>query len=91
MPPPPPNACARTAGSRPLVRERSCSISIASSTSRATNRVAAVWEHAREANRLKIAVRKFEPLPRRIAAGIREEAQDLGRFLGTADVDVRIG
>jgi uncharacterized protein YcaQ len=54
-------------------------------------RVAAVWEHAREGNRLRVRVTKFGPMSRRIAAGIGEEARDLGRFLGVSDVNVRFG
>ena len=54
-------------------------------------RVKAVWEQAREGDRLRVKVTKFENLSRPIVAGIREEAQDLGRFLGNPDVDVHIG
>ncbi|HJS20775.1 MAG TPA: winged helix DNA-binding domain-containing protein [Anaerolineales bacterium] len=54
-------------------------------------RVAAVWEHAREGNHLHVNVSKIESLSRRIIAGIREEAQDLSRFLGTQSVDVQVG
>jgi hypothetical protein len=54
-------------------------------------RAAAVWEHAREGNRLRVKVTKFGSISRRITAGIREEARDLGRFLGTPNVDVQIG
>jgi len=54
-------------------------------------RVAAVWEHTREGNRLRVKVAKFGSISRRIIAGIREEARDLGRFLGTSNVDVQIG
>lgn len=54
-------------------------------------RVAAVWEHARQENRLLVNVTKFGPISRRIAAGIREEARDLGRFLGIPRVDVQFG
>jgi len=53
-------------------------------------RVRAVWEHAREGNRLRIKVTKFEKLSRRVAASIREEAQDLGRFLGIPNVEFQI-
>jgi hypothetical protein len=53
-------------------------------------RVIAVWEHARKGNCLHIKVAKFGPLSRRITASIREEAQDLGRFLGIPNVDVQI-
>ena len=54
-------------------------------------RVTAVWEHARERNRLLVKVTKFETLTRGVIAGIHDEAQDLGRFLGLPDVDVEIG
>jgi hypothetical protein len=54
-------------------------------------RVAAVWKHAREGNRLIIKVTKFGPLSRHITAGIREEARDLSRFLEAPNVDVQIG
>jgi len=53
-------------------------------------RVAAVWEHVREGNRLRVKVTKFGSISKRIAAGIREEARDLGRFLGTQNVDIQI-
>jgi winged helix DNA-binding protein len=53
-------------------------------------RAVAVWEHARAGNRLRVKVAKFGSLSRRIIAGIREEARDLGRFLGISDVDVQI-
>jgi hypothetical protein len=54
-------------------------------------RAVAVWEYAREHNRLRIKVAKFGPISRRITAGIREEAQELGRFLDIQNVDVQIG
>ena len=54
-------------------------------------RVAAVWEHAREGNRLRVKVTKFGSISRRIAASIREEARDLSRFLGIPNVDVQFG
>jgi hypothetical protein len=53
-------------------------------------RVAAVWEHAREGNRLRLKVTGLVPMPRGVVAGIRQEAQDLGRFLGIPGVDVQI-
>ena len=53
-------------------------------------RISAVWEHTREGDRLRVKVTKFGPISRRITAGIREEARDLGRFLGIPDVDVQI-
>jgi hypothetical protein len=54
-------------------------------------RVVAVWAHARQGNRLRINVTKFASISRHIIAGIREEARDLGRFLGVPNVDVQIG
>jgi uncharacterized protein YcaQ len=54
-------------------------------------RAVAVWEHTREGNRLRIKVAKFGPISRRVAAGIREEARDFGRFLEIPNVDVQIG
>ena len=53
-------------------------------------RATAVWEHAREGNHLRVKVTKFGSISKRIAAGIREEARDLGRFLGTQNVDIQI-
>lgn len=53
-------------------------------------RVAAVWEHALEKNRLRLKVTRFGAISRPIAAGIREEAQDLARFLGAANLDIQI-
>jgi hypothetical protein len=37
-----------------------------------------------------VKVVKFASLSRQIIAGIQEEAQDLGRFLGISTVDVQI-
>jgi hypothetical protein len=54
-------------------------------------RAIAVWEHAREGNRVRVTVTKFGSISRRITTGIREEARDLGRFLETPNVDVQIG
>lgn len=54
-------------------------------------RVAAVWQHVRERDRLRIQVEKLGRLPRGVATGIREEAQELARFLDTAHVDLTIG
>ena len=53
-------------------------------------RVVATWEQARERDRLRVKVTKFGSISRRIMGGIRDEAQDLGRFLGAPDVDVQI-
>jgi hypothetical protein len=54
-------------------------------------RVAGVWAHAREGNRLRVRVTKFTALSRHLVAAIGEEARDLGRFLGAPDVAVQIG
>jgi winged helix DNA-binding protein len=53
-------------------------------------RAVAVWEHAREGNRLLVKVAKFGSLSQRIIAGIRAEARDLSRFLGISKVEVQI-
>jgi hypothetical protein len=57
----------------------------------ADGRVRAVWEQTWDGQRLLVKVTKFGPISRHIAAGIREEAQDLGRFLGAPNVEVQIG
>jgi hypothetical protein len=53
-------------------------------------RAVAVWEHAQRKAQLHVKVTRFGPLARHIIAGIREEARDLGRFLGASDVDIQI-
>jgi hypothetical protein len=53
-------------------------------------RVAGVWEHAREGHRLHVKVTKFGSLSRAAASALREEADDLGRFLGMPNVDVHL-
>ena len=54
-------------------------------------RAVAVWEHAREGNRLRVKVTKFGSISRRVTAAIHEEARNLSRFLGIPNVDVQIG
>ncbi len=54
-------------------------------------RVVAVWEHARQADRLLVKVATFEPLSPPITGSIIAEAHHLARFLETPDVDVQIG
>lgn len=51
-------------------------------------RVAGIWEHAREGDRLRVKVTTLALVSRGMAAGIREEARDLGVFLGIPDVKV---
>jgi Winged helix DNA-binding domain len=53
-------------------------------------RVAGVWAHAQDGSRLRVRVTGFGPVSRRVAAGIRDEADDLGRFLGLQNVEVQI-
>ncbi len=54
-------------------------------------RALGTWEHARDGKRLRVKVTKFGPLSKPIAAGIRAEARDLGRFLSVPNVDVKAG
>jgi Winged helix DNA-binding domain len=53
-------------------------------------RAVGVWAHNREGNRLRVRVRKFTAISRRLTTGIWGEARDLGRFLGCPNVDVQI-
>jgi hypothetical protein len=53
-------------------------------------RVIGVWKHTQEGNRLHVEVTKFGSISQRIIIGIREEARDLGRFLGIPNVDFQI-
>jgi uncharacterized protein YcaQ len=53
-------------------------------------RVVGVWEHARERDRLQVKVTGFGPISRHLRAGIRAEAHDLGRFLGSSNVEVQL-
>jgi uncharacterized protein YcaQ len=52
--------------------------------------VIGVWKHTQERNRLRVDVTKFGSNSRRIDTDIREEAQDLGRFLGSLNVEVQL-
>jgi len=53
-------------------------------------RVAGIWKHTQEKDRLLVSVDKFASISNNIKAAIREEAQDLGRFFGISNVDVQI-
>ena len=53
-------------------------------------RAVATWAHAWEGSRLRVKVTRFAAISRRVTAGLREEAHDLGRFLGSSNVDVQI-
>ena len=50
---------------------------------------AAIWKHTLKGDRLQIEVEKFGPLSKQVTSAIHDEAQDLGRFLGTSNVDVQ--
>jgi DNA glycosylase AlkZ-like len=53
-------------------------------------RVAGIWEHARQGDRLRVKVTKFGPFSRAVSAGLREEAQGIARFLDVPNVDVLV-
>ena len=52
--------------------------------------VIGVWETSLEKRHLYVQVTKFEPIPQRTAAGIREEALKLGQFLGVSSIHTSI-
>jgi len=52
-------------------------------------RAAGVWSHERKGARLSVRVTPFRAMPQATRALVREEADDLGRFLGTAVVSTR--
>ena len=53
-------------------------------------RVIGVWETSLEKRHLHVRVTKFEPIPQRTAAGIREEALKLGQFLEASSIHTYI-
>ncbi len=53
-------------------------------------RVVGVWETSLQKRHLHVRVTKFEPIPQRTAAGIREEALKLGQFLDASSIDTHI-
>lgn len=53
-------------------------------------RASGVWAHAWEGKSLRVRVTKFGSISRAVVAGIRAEAQNMARFLGSPNVDVRI-
>jgi hypothetical protein len=55
-----------------------------------SGRVVGVWETSLERRHLHVRVTKFEPIPQRTAAGIREEALKLGQFLEASSTDTHI-
>lgn len=54
-------------------------------------RVAGVWNHLQKGNRLVVRVTKFSTLAPGVAPGIREEAQELARFLDCTVVRTIVG
>jgi uncharacterized protein YcaQ len=53
-------------------------------------RVAGVWSHERSGPNLSVRVEAFHPFPAEVQRQVRAEANDLGRFLGAAGVDLRV-
>jgi len=51
-------------------------------------RAAGTWSVTREGGHLRIGVTPFAPFSRDIRTTIREEAHDLGRFLGAGEVQL---
>jgi len=54
-------------------------------------RVAGVWTQERKGQRLLIGVEGFHALPAAIKSAVKDEAEDLGRFLEVPDVHVTFG
>ncbi len=54
-------------------------------------RVAGTWSYRRGSRTLAVDVRPFAPIPARTRAKVKEQAQDLARFLGARGVAVRFG
>lgn len=53
-------------------------------------RVAGIWAHRHHGRRLAVHVRPFERLDQDVVASIGAEAEDLARFLGMSEADVRV-
>jgi hypothetical protein len=49
-----------------------------------------LWKHDLKRDRLTVSVEKFGPISSPVVERIREEAQDLARFLGAAEAEVRV-
>jgi len=52
-------------------------------------RVAAVWSYERTSRRLQVRVKPFGALPAAIRTAVRDEAEDLRRFLGSPEIGIR--
>jgi hypothetical protein len=53
-------------------------------------RAKGVWAQTRRGKRLSVRIRLFGPIPRSVSSKLRDEAIDLGRFLGCSDVDIQV-
>ncbi|MDG6920223.1 MAG: AlkZ family DNA glycosylase [Nitrososphaerota archaeon] len=53
-------------------------------------RAAGVWSHVKRNSRLEVGIKPFSRLPARISSMARQEADELGGFLGCSDVRVKI-
>ncbi len=51
---------------------------------------AGVWSHVKRKNHLEVEIRPFKGLPTQISSLAREEADELGGFVGCSDVRVKI-
>ena len=54
-------------------------------------RVAAVWSSERTRRRLQVRVKPFGPLPAAVRTAVRDEAEDLRRFLDAPAISIRFG
>ncbi len=52
-------------------------------------RVAAVWSYERTSRRLQVRVKPFGTLPAAVRTAVRDEAEDLRRFLGSPEIGIR--
>ena len=52
------------------------------------SRVVGVWTQTREGQRLAVRIERFGAMPSTIRSRVREEAEDLGRFLDLPQVAV---
>ena len=50
---------------------------------------AAVWSYERTSRRLQVRVKPFDPLPAAVRTAVRDEAEDLRRFLDAPEIAIR--
>jgi hypothetical protein len=53
-------------------------------------RARGTWSHMTKKNRLEVVVKPFSRLETRLLAPLRDEAEDLGRFLGCGEASLRL-